>query len=970
MFLEIAPHPILSTAIAECLRHRERTARVLPSLRRDEPERATILASLGGLYASGCVVDWAGLYPEGRRIALPSYPWQRERFWVEPQEDDAGQPRKHPFLGRPLTSAQPSGERFWQRTIRLKDFAFLRDHKVAGVPLVPGTAYIEMALAAATEFFGVTPSVLRRIQFQKALFMHDEDSRSLQMVLLPTTNAQASIRICSRATDAGWTLHATADAYRDGPNEPPAGDIAAILSRCPQPIASADYYERFRRNGLDYGPTFRGVTEIRRGAGESIGQIEIPDALKGELGSYGCHPAWLDACLQTLGATKSIERHDHGEGIAGLPVSIDEIHFATRAPSAVWSHARHVPTAADDTRTFTGDVRVFDDGGAVVADVRGFHVRLLDEQSAGLSEHWEDWVYELQWPAIRSAEDAVPAATPRESWLVLADRTGIGDALAESLRAKGSCVFVAAAGEAYSTPDARSFTLRPGCFEDVQRSIAAVASVTSGPLGVVHLWSVDASPFQTSSSWDAGQALGCGSAVQTVQALLPLLRTGRTPRLWLVTSGSQAVVDRDVPAIQQAPLWGLGRTVAQEHHAMWGGLVDLDLDASRDDNATWLLSEICRCRWRDQIAWRSGRRHAARLSPRRMPASAGRPFLWRTDATYLITGGTGGLGLAVARWMVDQGARRLILMNRTSLPPRHEWLSLPSDAPQYAAVAAVRALEAAGATVRLAGADVADADQLASFFARFKAEGWPAIRGVVHGAGVARLDALEQMQPEQLSDVLHAKARGAWLLHQSFSREEIPLDFFVLFSSFSTLLGSPGLAHYAAANSFLDALAHYRRSAGLPALAVNWGAWGGVGMAARFLQSGRTPLPGVQSFAPEQALAALDEFLRHEEIAQVGLTRVDWTQWRQLYPTYMNAPFLSLVGQGAADRRRAAGVMAATRNREGNRAVRVSPTEGRAAFLRSISASRWRACWKPRPRKWTSIDRSTRSASTRSRRWS
>jgi acyl transferase domain-containing protein len=159
----------------------------------------------------------------------------------------------------------------------------LRDHKVAGVPLVPGTAYIEMALAAATEFFGVTPSVLRRIQFQKALFMHDEDSRTLQIVLLPTTNARASIRIFSRATDGAWTLHATADAYRDGPNEPPAGDIAAILSRCPEPIASADYYERFRRNGLDYGPTFRGVTEIWRGAGERFTDRSI-DAW-GRLGS-------------------------------------------------------------------------------------------------------------------------------------------------------------------------------------------------------------------------------------------------------------------------------------------------------------------------------------------------------------------------------------------------------------------------------------------------------------------------------------------------------------------------------------------------------------------------------------------------------------------------------------------------------------------------------------------------------------
>jgi acyl carrier protein len=155
------------------------------------------------------------------------------------------------------------------------------------------------------------------------------------------------------------------------------------------------------------------------------------------------------------------------------------------------------------------------------------------------------------------------------------------------------------------------------------------------------------------------------------------------------------------------------------------------------------------------------------------------------------------------------------------------------------------------------------------------------------------------MRLEQLTDVLHGKVRGAWLLHQLFSGPEVSLDFFVLFSSFSSLIGSPGLAHYAAANSFLDGLAHHRRSIGLPALAVNWGAWGGAGMVARFLEAGRTAQPGVQAFAPEQAVAALDQFLRHEEMGQIALTRVDWTRLRTLHPAYMNLPYLSFVGRGA-----------------------------------------------------------------------
>jgi len=881
VFLEIGPHPILSSAMAECLRHRGHTGRIVPSLRRSDPERATMLGSLGALYASGVPVNWPAVYPSGRRVTLPLYPWQRERYWLEATDDDSGHPARHPFLGRALASAQPSGERFWQRHLRVKEFPFLRDHAVGGRTLVPGTAYVEMVLAAASEFFSRTPDTLRRIEFRKALFLEDEESRLLQVVLSPGAQGEATVRIYGRAAEGAWTLHASADACCSAGEDQAAGDLDAIRSGCAEPVTVADYYEAFRAAGLDYGPAFQGVSALWRGSGEGLGRIDGPDLLRADAGLYHFHPALLDACLQTLATTVRLESNN-GEGVGGLPVSIDEIRLYARPAFALWSHARCVSLASSDSRTLSGDISIFDEAGTRVGEVRGFRVRLLEAKSASVAEGWQDWLYDVRWPIAEPPADPVTPANNRNRWLLLADSGGIVEALAQSLRARG-CTTVIAAD-----------------LEGLDRCLTELASIPPGPLDVVHAWSLDAPLPDSTADWERAQALGCASAVRVIQALLPLERAGGTPRLWIVTQGSQAIGDVGASGVNQAPLWGLGRTIAQEHHSIWGGLVDLDPQATPGDNGAALMQTIDASDGEDQVAWRSGRRHVARLTPAHpLPANGRSAFGWRTDASYLITGGLGELGLTVARWMVGQGARRLILMSRTPLPERAEWNALPHDAPQARTVAAIRDLEAAGAAVHLAFVDVSDEPQIARFLAAFEREGWPRIMGVVHAAGVARLDPLAQMGSAQLADVLRPKTRGAWLLHRLLGSSS-PLDFFVLFSSFSSLLSSPGLAHYAAANSFLDALAHHRRSLGLAALSMNWGAWGEVGMAARFLKSGRTPLPGVDSFSPDQALAALDHVLRQGQPAQVGLARVDWTRWRELYPTYMSAPFLSDVGRSAA----------------------------------------------------------------------
>jgi NAD(P)-dependent dehydrogenase (short-subunit alcohol dehydrogenase family) len=235
----------------------------------------------------------------------------------------------------------------------------------------------------------------------------------------------------------------------------------------------------------------------------------------------------------------------------------------------------------------------------------------------------------------------------------------------------------------------------------------------------------------------------------------------------------------------------------------------------------------------------------------------------RGDATYLITGGLGGLGLEVARWMVERGARHLLLVGRRGAAGR--------------GAEAVAALEQAGAKVTVAQADVSQADQLAAALWGMGSSR-PRLRGVVHAAGVLDDGVLLQQSWEKFARVMAPKVSGAWNLHRLVEREE--LDFFVLFSSVSSLLGSPGQANHAAANAFLDALAHHRRALGLPAMSINWGVWSDVGSAAKRNVGARVGLQGMGSFSAAEGIRLLERLLAAGP-AQVAVMPVNWPRFRQ-----------------------------------------------------------------------------------------
>lgn len=481
--------------------------------------------------------------------------------------------------------------------------------------------------------------------------------------------------------------------------------------------------------------------------------------------------------------------------------------------------------------------------------------------------------FEVAWrPREVSAEPAIAGRSMR--WLVLLDGDGLGAALLGELARRGQHAIALAESSGFDPSSDLCW-----------RQVLADPLASGAPIGVIDLSALALRDDGESSILEP--ALERYMAIALAQLRAIISHAGAAVTMWKVTRGAQPALGQPARAAQ-AVAWGLGRSLASEHPEVWGGLIDVDGDdvelAARE-----LGEDLLAGRRGEQVAYHGGRRHVARLTRRPAPAPSV-PLSLRRDGCYLVTGGFGGLGLEVARWLAERGAGAVALLGRTGVPAREHWRELAVTAPAHRAVRAVEQIEALGCRVDLLQADVADADALRCALQRLDADAHTPLRGVIHCAGALGDGTLAQQDWSRMRAALAPKVLGGHNLHQQLGAR--PLDFFVLFAAGAGLLGPPGQAGYAAANAYLDALAQRRRAHGQVALAVDWGLFRDVGLAADEPGGHRLVARGLGSMTPAHGLAALERLLAGDHPAHVAVMPIDWPRWAASYPQAATSPFL------------------------------------------------------------------------------
>ncbi|WP_327028959.1 type I polyketide synthase [Micromonospora sp. NBC_01740] len=771
VYLEVGPLPVLSGMAGNCLT--DQRAVVTATYRRKQEELEALHGCLAEAFVVGVPVDWAALAADGRAVDLPTYAFERERYWLIHRRSSADvasaglRPVNHPLLRAAVDVADGTRVVVTGR-VSLTELPWLADHAVGGGVVVPGAALLDVVGQVGAQA-GLAEVV--ELTFEAPLVLPADGGLSLQVV---ADGGDGTVGVYARADgDDTWVRHASGILAPDGGGTdgrcgwatswPPAGAV---------PIAFDGAYDRLAELGYEYGDAFRGVQAAWRADDALYVDVALPQAAETE--GFGLHPVLLDTAFHPY-------IFEGGSDELRLPFVFRGVRLAGHGASAL--RVRLSSDGADKLAVEAADA----DGRLVLAieELRVRPVSIASIVTAMGRATGPAGFFGLDWVDL-----PVAGADEAPTWRYLGEPVaGLPGhptvaALAAAVAGGERCDFAVFSG-AGTEPDVPT----------------AARELTGRALEAMQQWVAD-------------------------------------ERL----AGSRLVFLADPRSVRTGAVWGLVRAAQVEHP---GRFVLADLRADAGD-APWGRLAAAVGKGESQCLVEAEKILVPRVS-RRSPAPVDELDL--ADGTVLVTGGTGGLGALVATRLVQRfGVQHLLLTSRRG----------PAAS---GAAELVAQLEGLGASVRVAACDVADAPALAELLASVPAD--RPLTAVVHAAGVLDDALLEGLTPQRLESVFRPKAQAAWLLHELTA--DLPLRAFVLFSSIAGVLGNAGQGNYAAANSFLDALAAHRRASGLPALSISWGMWSmSTGMAAELTAADEARLSraGVAAISAEQGLDLFDTALR------------------------------------------------------------------------------------------------------------
>jgi myxalamid-type polyketide synthase MxaE and MxaD len=952
--LEVGPKPILLGMGRQCVAEDEGIW--LPSLRQGQSDWETMLTSLAQLYVSGVDIDWVGFdkdYPRRKISGLPTYPFQRQRYWVEPiaetpRESSQGQTDIVNLL------SYGSTQELWHRVSKANDFSdeqlqtvtrvleilihqhqqqmqtqanIAQDYYNAVAALSSGFAHSEGSQSFEESFltFGPLPEVIPDFSWIK-VFSNPESYpeymnliRRVQKEMRQILFSHVDFSGCQSVLDFGCgyasDLIALAEQY---PHLQPlhgytiSGQQAQVgmekvqahqlhervqIFNCDS--ATADYPDHYDLVfGFEVAHHILNKKALFSNIGHHLnedGYLILADFISNaeftiehfESSSFFITKAeWVDHLSQNQ--LQIVECIDSSHEIANF---LDDKHFDEHL-DAIYQRTRNDKVKAG--------FQSYHQLGDLLRRGLASYILLTAKKQSQLSEpelsRWNQqqlhhlvpyalrsphqWLYQLTWHPLPLLRQAAEAKTLTGQWLIFADQNGIGQQVATQLEAQGHSCLQVYRGDAYEQVNGKAWRIRLTEPHDYQQLCRLTTDLPWR--GVVHLWSLDSQPPDelTLSGLQQAQRLGCASVLHLVHALGQLAEQS-LPQLWLVTQGCQALAQSQerLLNVQQSPLWGMGKVLALEHPEFNCRLIDLDLD-NTPTQVEGLVRELLHPDDENQVAYYQGQRYGARLqqlcypdTPQVLPIHA--------MGSYLITGGLGALGLEVAKWLVQQGAHHVVLTSR--------------HAPSEHAQVMVEHLQQRGAQVRVLQGDIAQPEDLHRILETIQ-NSMPTLKGIIHAAGLVDDGVLRQQSWERFEKVMAPKVAGSWNLHHQ--TQHLPLDFLVCFSSAASLLGSPGQGNYAAANTFMDTLAHYRSNQQQPTLSLNWGPWAMVGMAAQLAsqQQARLSGLGIGDIDLAQGLWILGDLLK-TRYRQIGIFAMNWGQFSEQRAVSWATPYFSWVAQ-------------------------------------------------------------------------
>jgi len=591
VFAELAPHPLLTHAVEQTADSLDVPLAALASMRRDQQLPHGLRGFVADLHSAGAAVDFSVPFPDGQLVDAPLPNWTHRRLWLshDGQESPAHggyTVSVHPLLGPHVRLQEEPERHVWQAQLGTSAQPWLADHRIRNVAVLPGAAYCEMALAAARTVLGEAAEV-RDIRFEQALLLDEQTTVGASTSL--SSPGVLDFTVESDQGD-GQGRQATAVLHAADDEQPPAYDVSALLAAHPHSEDGAEIRKGLDQRGIQYGPAFTGLAAVHTGEqtiGSVLAEVALPAQIRSQQGAYGVHPALLDACFQSVGASPQVQ--SQGEDMLGLPLGAQRLRSYGSARSAHYCYTRVTKV---DTSCIEADLDVLDKDGAVLLRVQGLVCGTGASETARKDRVLGERLLTLEWQQRQMPE--IPH-TDAGSWLLISTATAdmVATTLTDAMKNHGAqCTTMCWPPHTDHTSNTELLGeyLRAGTFTGVV--------ILTGPKTVD---AVDQSPLR---------------GREYVQHLVRITRVltqiqGQLPHLFVVTRGAQTVLAGDVANLAQGGLRGLVRVIGAEHPHLHTTQIDADEATDAEQLARQLLSGS----GEDETAWRSGAWYTARLRP-------------------------------------------------------------------------------------------------------------------------------------------------------------------------------------------------------------------------------------------------------------------------------------------------------------------------------------------------------------------
>ncbi|MDX8400843.1 MAG: type I polyketide synthase [Gallionellaceae bacterium] len=832
-FIELGPHPTL------CALGQQTSGDIQASwqccLHRKEDDELSFQTALAGLYQAGANLDWATMNEPkpGQRLSLPTYPWQRTRHWIDADTEEVllsktkDTQANDPLLGERIALPR-TRQQLYRSLFNLQSMPMLQDHRVFGHVVPPGAMYASQLLRSAINTRKREALAINNLMFLKPMVVKEDGGRDVQVILTEVDGSlEGEIVSCvagESSIDSQFIVHASARIVDSGISKPQFVDLIALQAACTEAGDVAAHQDNMQKMKIDLGPSFRWLTSIHKGKHQALASLAPPEDL-GDIDAIQLHPGLIDAHWQVL-----VEAMPIMQGETVIPFCIDSLQcHSLPSNGRLWCHAEWDADAQQDGR-FRGNIKLISDEGRILLETNGLELRRADEKNirSALEEDISDWLYGFEWKSVNfpSSQNLIA-----DSYLIVGPSSSTAP-FADLLNNRGASVVL---------EDSK------GDLEQVKSRTTIALDSAKKPIKTVIFIAGDA--LVTNAAAECHRFLGL------TQALIQ--HNTDDLRLILLTHDTQDVAQSRSQSINvaHAALWGMAASLMHEQPEIAVLRIDLETHELALPAAADLI--MGNDNSQPQLAWRQGQFYAPLLT--KLASTGVAEVQFSPGTVQLITGGSGGLGLTVAKWLVDCGARKLVLAGRSEPTPQ--------------ALETLNAMQKQGVEINIVACDITQPDDVQHLVDMAVEHGH--IQSVFHLAGIRDDGFMRNLDEATFDRVLLAKLDGAWNLHRALKGHEP--EFMVFFSSVASVFGSAGQSNYAAGNATLDALASYRRQEGHAALSINWGPWSDVGMAAGMDERHKERLndQGYLTIPRESGLKALAVSLSNNHLPRLMVAPLD-----------------------------------------------------------------------------------------------